>query len=78
MPPPGPSWRVGYGAVQLALTAMQEQQKRYPDGLPQLDPVEDMNLNDEGLVEAVRKIEQLEKRLCANEFFRVGPLVSCS
>ena len=56
---------------------MQEQQKRYPDGLPQLDPVEDMNLNDEGLVEAVRQIEQLEKRLCANEFFQVILLVPC-
>lgn len=51
---------------------LQEQQKRYPDGLPQLDPVEDMNLNDEELVKAVRQIEQLEKRLCANEFFRVS------
>ena len=72
-------WHLDHAAFPLIVTDFvgmlgynaQEQQKRYPDGLPQLDPVEDMNLHDEELDAAVRRIEVLEKRLCANEFFRV-------
>ena len=43
--------------------SLQEVQKRFPDGLPLLDPVEDMNIKDENLKKIVRKIEALESRL---------------
>uniref|UniRef100_A0A1X7UR54 Exosome RNA helicase MTR4 n=1 Tax=Amphimedon queenslandica TaxID=400682 RepID=A0A1X7UR54_AMPQE len=37
--------------------------KRFPDGLPLLDPVADMNIKDEEFKKIVKKIEALEKRL---------------
>lgn len=37
--------------------------KRFADGLPLLDPIEDMNIKDEALAKLVRKIETLEQRL---------------
>jgi len=44
------------------LKTLQEVKKRFPDGLPQLDPVEDMKIKDKSLQEIVRKLEQLEDR----------------
>ncbi len=41
----------------------QEVKKRFPDGLPLLDPIEDMNIKDEQLKKIVRKIEVLEHRM---------------
>ena len=49
--------------IQRALT---EVKKRFPDGLPKLDPIEDMNIADNSFRELVRKIEVLESRLVAN------------
>lgn len=43
--------------------SLKEVQKRFPDGLPMLDPIEDMNIKDDGLKKIVRKIEALESRL---------------
>eukprot|EP00111_Clytia_hemisphaerica_P011285 TCONS_00033042-protein len=43
--------------------SLQETQKRFPDGLPLLDPIEDMNIKDDELKKIVRKIEALEHRL---------------
>jgi len=46
--------------------AMAEVQKRFPDGLAVLDPVENMNITDNSFKELLRKIEVMESRLVAN------------
>ncbi|ESO92619.1 hypothetical protein LOTGIDRAFT_162536 [Lottia gigantea] len=40
-----------------------EVKKRFPDGLPQLDPIEDMGIKDKSLKEIIKKIEAFEHRL---------------
>lgn len=45
---------------------LKEIQRRYPDGLPLLDPTEDMNIVDPKITEIIRKIEAYEKRLFAH------------
>lgn len=52
---------------------LQELERRYTDGLPRLDPVEDMNINEPAVSSAVRRIEELEKQLATNEVFKVSP-----
>lgn len=39
---------------------IQEVQKRFPDGPPLLDPIQDMNIRDDSFKSLVRKIENLE------------------
>lgn len=51
----------------------QELERRYTDGLPRLDPVEDMNISEPAVSSAVRRIEDLEKQLAQNEVFKVSP-----
>ena len=51
---------------------VQELEKRYEQGLPRLDPVEDMNIVEPAVNSAVRRIEQLEKELAVNEVFKVS------
>ncbi len=46
--------------------ALHEVQKRFPDGLAVLDPIENMNINDESFKKLLRKIEVLESRLLSN------------
>ena len=43
--------------------SLEEVKRRFPDGLPILDPIEDMNIKDDDLKKVVRKIEALENRL---------------
>ncbi|KAK3602043.1 hypothetical protein CHS0354_021137 [Potamilus streckersoni] len=43
--------------------SIQEVQKRFPDGLPLIDPVEDMGIKEKGLKDIVKKIEAFEHRL---------------
>ena len=43
--------------------SLKEVEKRFPDGLPALDPIEDMKIRDSKFEEIVRKIETLEHRL---------------
>ena len=50
---------------------LQELKKRYPDGLPRLDPVDDMGIRDTRVAAAVRSIERMEKELADNEVFKV-------
>ncbi|XP_002963518.2 DExH-box ATP-dependent RNA helicase DExH10 [Selaginella moellendorffii] len=45
------------------LMAMQELERRFPDGLPRLDPVEDMQIDDPELVSIVKQIDEEEKKL---------------
>lgn len=46
--------------------SIQEVQKRFPHGLPLLDPVVDMHIKDEDFRKIVKKIEALENRLVSN------------
>lgn len=43
--------------------SIQEVHKRFPDGLPLLDPVEDMGIKEKGMKEVVKKLEAFEHRL---------------
>ncbi|RMD40390.1 hypothetical protein DV735_g4765, partial [Chaetothyriales sp. CBS 134920] len=46
--------------------ALAEVKKRFPDGIPRLDPVDEMNIKDHSFKQLVGKIEVLESRLVAN------------
>ncbi len=52
---------------------MQELEKRYPDGLPRLDPLEDLGVDEPGALAAVRAMEALEVQLAANAAFQARP-----
>ncbi|GAD95519.1 ATP dependent RNA helicase (Dob1), putative [Paecilomyces variotii No. 5] len=43
-----------------------EVQKRFPDGIALLDPIQDMKIKDDSFKKLLRKIEVLESRLLAN------------
>ncbi|EDN09093.1 ATP-dependent RNA helicase DOB1 [Histoplasma capsulatum] len=43
-----------------------EIQRRFPDGIPLLDPIEDMGIKDDSFRKLLRKIEVLESRLMSN------------
>ncbi|KAK4122799.1 antiviral helicase [Parathielavia appendiculata] len=45
---------------------LEEAKKRFPDGLPLVDPLENMGITDESFKKLLRKIEVLESRLIAN------------
>ncbi|XP_060927108.1 exosome RNA helicase MTR4 [Limanda limanda] len=48
---------------QLMLKSIQEVQKRFPDGVPLLDPVDDMGIKDPGLKKVIQKVEAFEHRM---------------
>ncbi|KAI0209509.1 Exosome RNA helicase MTR4 [Lamellibrachia satsuma] len=45
------------------LKSIQEVEKRFPDGLPQLDPIDDIGIKDRALKEVIRKTEAFEHRM---------------
>jgi ATP-dependent RNA helicase DOB1 len=45
------------------LLAVQELEKRFPQGLPKLNPVKDMGIEEPEFVELVNQIEELEQKL---------------
>ncbi|KAG6022012.1 hypothetical protein E4U40_004927 [Claviceps sp. LM458 group G5] len=49
-----------------ARKALVEVKRRFPDGIPILDPLENMHITDESFKQLMRKIEVLESRLLAN------------
>ena len=49
-----------------ARKSLAEVKRRFPDGLPILDPLENMEISDESFKKLLRKIEVLESRLLAN------------
>lgn len=53
-------------ARQSILLAVQELEKRFPQGLPKLNPVKDMGIEDPEFVELVNQIEELEKKLLSH------------
>ncbi|KAL1968827.1 hypothetical protein VTN77DRAFT_1188 [Rasamsonia byssochlamydoides] len=46
--------------------ALEEVQRRFPDGIALLDPIENMGIKDESFKKLLRKIEVLESRLLSN------------
>ncbi|KAJ1974857.1 ATP-dependent RNA helicase mtr4, partial [Dimargaris xerosporica] len=40
-----------------------EVQRRFPDGVPLLDPIENMNINDDAFKDLLRKVQMLEDRI---------------
>ncbi|GMY35165.1 DExH-box ATP-dependent RNA helicase DExH10 [Fagus crenata] len=53
-------------ARQSILLALQELKSRFPQGLPKLNPVKDMGIEDPEIVELVNQIEELERKLYAH------------
>ncbi|KAK9989592.1 hypothetical protein SO802_029831 [Lithocarpus litseifolius] len=53
-------------ARQSILLALQELSTRFPQGLPKLNPVKDMGIEDSEIVELVNQIEELERKLYAH------------
>ena len=51
-----------------------EVRRRFPDGVPILDPLENMDIQDESFKQLLRKIEVLESRLLANPL-HLSPLL---
>ncbi|KAI0020384.1 rRNA-processing arch domain-containing protein [Xylariomycetidae sp. FL0641] len=51
---------------KTVLKSLNEVERRFPDGLPVLDPIENMNITDDSFKKLLRKIEVLESRLLAN------------
>lgn len=41
----------------------QEVQKRFPDGIPLLDPIDDMGIKDPALKKVIQKVEAFEHRM---------------
>ena len=54
-------------------------EKRYPDGVPRMDPLDDLGIDEPQALAAVRRMEALEAQLATNAAFlvRVLRLGSC-
>uniref|UniRef100_A0A8C8KAJ5 Exosome RNA helicase MTR4 n=1 Tax=Oncorhynchus tshawytscha TaxID=74940 RepID=A0A8C8KAJ5_ONCTS len=52
-----------YDNRQSMLKSIQEVQKRFPDGVPLLDPIDDMGIKDPGLKKIIQKVEAFEHRM---------------
>ncbi|KAF9931584.1 ATP-dependent RNA helicase mtr4 [Modicella reniformis] len=48
-----------------------ELQKRFPDGIPLLDPIENMNIRDEAFKKVIRKIEVLERAMESHRLVQI-------
>jgi ATP-dependent RNA helicase DOB1 len=48
---------------------VEEVKRRFPDGVPCLDPIKNMGIKDESFKNLVKKIEIMESRLTANPLF---------
>lgn len=54
---------------------IREVKKRFPDGIPALDPIENMNITDDSFKKLLRKIEVQESKLLANPLHNSPRLV---
>ncbi|PHH68091.1 hypothetical protein CDD82_852 [Ophiocordyceps australis] len=59
---------------EVARKSLAEVRRRFPDGLPILDPIENMEITDESFKRLLRRIEVLESRLLANPL-HMSPLL---
>lgn len=57
-------------ARQSVYMAIEELERRFPGGLPKLDPIEDMNIDDPDFLKIVKDIEVEEKKLFAHPLFK--------
>ncbi|KAG8633688.1 hypothetical protein MANES_18G138900v8 [Manihot esculenta] len=57
-------------ARQSILLAVQELGTRFPEGLPKLNPVKDMKIEDPEIVDLVNQIEELERKLHAHSMHK--------
>ncbi|GLT80298.1 hypothetical protein SLA2020_517460 [Shorea laevis] len=57
-------------ARQNILLAVQGLETRFPQGLPKLNPVTDMKIEDPEIVELVKQIEELEKKLFSHPCYK--------
>ncbi|KAM5343160.1 hypothetical protein ACJ41O_014126 [Fusarium nematophilum] len=62
------------GDKETLTKSLMEVKRRFPDGLPILDPIENMEIKDESFKKLLRKIEVLESRLLANPL-HLSPLL---
>lgn len=53
-------------ARNAAYKSVEEISRRFPDGIPSLDPVKNMNIKDDAFLKIVRKVEILESVLAGN------------
>lgn len=54
---------------QAVAKSVIEVQRRFPDGLPLLDPIEDMHITEASFKTIIRKVESLEDRLFSHALF---------
>ncbi|XP_006662774.2 DExH-box ATP-dependent RNA helicase DExH10 [Oryza brachyantha] len=59
-------------ARQNILFAVQELGKRYTQGLPKLDPIKDMGIQEPELVDLVNKLDDLEQKRCSHPLHKSG------
>ncbi|CAI5494381.1 unnamed protein product, partial [Closterium sp. Naga37s-1] len=57
-------------ARQAVLVTLRDVTQRFPDGLPILDPVEDMGITDESFLDLVHSIDQDESKLATHPLFK--------
>lgn len=55
---------------QTVKKSLDEIHKRMPDGIPLLDPVENMKIQDQSFTQLIRKIEVLESKLATNPLYK--------
>lgn len=53
------------------LKTIQEVKKRFPDGLPLLNPITDMHIEEQSFKDIVKRIEVLEERLYSHPLHKV-------
>lgn len=53
-------------SLDCCVGCLQDIAKRYPDGIPLLDPVNDMGINDPAVVAAIQNMNDLEQQLAKN------------
>ncbi|XP_066567713.1 exosome RNA helicase MTR4 [Amia ocellicauda] len=61
---------------QSVLKSIQEVQKRFPDGVPLLDPIDDMGIKDQGLKKVIQKVEAFEHRMYSHPLHNDSSLES--
>lgn len=52
--------------------SLKEVEKRFPDGIPFLDPIEDMKVEDPTFNEVVRKLEALDTKIKSPQFKKIN------
>ena len=51
---------------------VKEVQRRFPEAVPLLDPIQDMNITDDSFKKIVKKVQMLEDLLVANGILMIN------